>query len=55
MTTIISLLIALVIGYWLSEDAKTCGRDNVKWFIFGFLFGLLAVIVYYIRKPKYAK
>lgn len=55
MDIIFGLLIATGIGFWLSSDAKTCKRNSTKWFWMGFLFGLVAVAVYYLRKDIYTK
>ena len=50
-----SFILSLAFGFWLSSDATTCGRNPVKWFFVGFIFGFIAVAVYYWRKDLYQK
>jgi len=53
LSPLASFLLSLAIGFWLSSDATTCGRNPVKWFFVGFIFGFIAVIVYYWCKYLY--
>jgi hypothetical protein len=42
---IFSLILGLIIGGWTSYLAKLRGRDSRVWFLAGFFFGLLGLIV----------
>lgn len=46
ITGIMSLALGIGIGVWLIREARQDGRSPWIWFLFGFVFNLLAVIVY---------
>ena len=46
ITAILSLTLGIGIGVWLIREARQDGRSPWIWFLFGFMFNLLAVIVY---------
>jgi ABC-type maltose transport system permease subunit len=43
--SIIGFLIAILIGYACSRIARTKGRGTTLWFILGFFFTLISLIV----------
>lgn len=53
LSLFVNIILLISNGYWLYSDALTCGRTPKKWFILGVLFGIFAIIIYYIRKYKY--
>ena len=49
---IIGIIVALLCGYWCYTLAKKNGRNEIIAAICGVLFGLIAVLVYYILGKK---
>lgn len=52
MSTFLSLLIAALMGWWCFNIAKKNGRETTLAAILGFLFGIFAVLGYYIAGEK---
>jgi hypothetical protein len=50
---LIGLVIGALIAAFIYKDASQRGMNAIVWAIFGFLFGLITLIIYLIvRKPK---
>lgn len=50
---LIGLVIGGLIAAFIYKDANQRGMNAIVWAIFGFLFGLITLIIYLIvRKPK---
>lgn len=53
MQYIFGLVIGGLIAAFIYKDANSRGMNGTVWAIFGFLFGLITLIIYLIaRKPK---
>jgi len=48
----VSLVIAIGIAWWMWKDADAKGQSGPLWGILGFFFGLIALIVWLIVRPK---
>ena len=52
MVILISLFVCVLMGYWTLSIARENKRKEVLAFFLGFLFGLWAVLGYYIAGKK---
>jgi hypothetical protein len=50
--SIIGFLVAILIGYVCSRIARSKGRGSVLWFILGFFFTLISLIVILVLPSK---
>ena len=54
ISSVISLLVAIVFAYFCHRIAVGKGRGPVLWTILGFLFPIIAIIVIALLPPKRA-
>ena len=47
----IPFIIDLIIGYWMSKDAKRRGKSGAAWFVIGFFFNILGLIIWLLVRP----
>lgn len=50
--SIIGFLVAILIGYACSRIAKSKGRGSTLWFILGFFFTIISLIVILVLPSK---
>ena len=50
--SVITFLVQIVIGVWLYIDSKKKGNKPWVWLLFGFVFGINALILYYLIEIK---
>ena len=49
---LVSFVIAILLMIWVYKDAKARGQNAVLWLILTFFFGIVALIVWLIIRPK---
>lgn len=52
---VIDLVISLVIAIWIYKDAKERGKNATLWAIFGFVFSIIALIIWLVARPSIDK
>ena len=52
IAAVVGLVIQIVIIVFLYKDATARGQSGALWAILGFFFGLLALIIWLIIRPK---
>lgn len=49
---IAALVVAILLMIWIYKDAKSRGQNAILWLILTFFFGIIAVVVWLIIRPK---
>ena len=49
---LVSFIIAILLMIWVYKDAKSRGQNAFLWLILTFFFGIVALIVWLIIRPK---
>ncbi len=49
---LVGIVIAILLMIWVYKDAKARGQNAVLWLILTFFFGIIALIVWLIIRPK---
>ena len=53
LSTLIGLIIAIVIGILIGQDAKSRGMSGIGWGLFTFAICIIAIPIYLVvRKPR---
>ena len=53
MSSVVSIVIGILCAIYCRKKAIEKGRGPLTWTILGFLFGIIALIVITVLKPKY--
>jgi len=48
---LLPLIINILIGYWMYKDAKRRGKSGAAWFVIGFFFNILGLIIWLLIRP----
>ncbi len=51
LVNILSLIISIVIAYWMYKDAEKRGENAALWGVLGFFLGLIGLIIWLVVRP----